>query len=50
MVYRKTDISIELDGGLDQVYSTRDPIRGQVILEYENDAVINELTLTLEGA
>jgi hypothetical protein len=50
MVYRKTDISIELDGGFDQVYSTRDPIRGQVILEYENDAVINELTLTLEGA
>lgn len=46
----KTDFNIAIDGGNDLVYSTHDTISGQVTLEHENDAAINELTLTLEGA
>jgi hypothetical protein len=50
VVQKRTDVRFELDGGPDQVYSTRDEIRGGITLEHENDLVVNALTLTLEGA
>ena len=49
-IHRKTNINITLDGSDERVYGTHDTISGLVTVEHENDAVITELTLTLEGA
>ena len=50
IIHRNANINIILDGGDDQVYATHDIISGRVVVEHDNDAVVTELSLTLEGA
>lgn len=49
---RKSDIDIVLDGGEDFVssYTTHDEVKGNVILKFEKNTVVDDLDITFEGS
>jgi len=51
MLRKKSDMEIVLEGdnGVVHTYSTYDEIKGRVVLNFEKDTTIDDLTVTLEG-